>query len=196
MTEVKTIYQALLEAQKKIEPITKDATAGTSFKYNYATLGAVLDGIKAILLESGLFISQPIKGDKVFTIVYHSNGESISDDGTQIICARPNDPQAQGSAISYARRYGLMSLLCLSAEDDDGAKAMPHTSPAPQGQTVAPKPVNSDYGKCPRCGAPNKWSTLKNKAYCGVMCWNNPPKTMPDKIIDDIDPKAVDEMPF
>jgi hypothetical protein len=36
---------------------------------------------------------------------------------------KPNDPQAQGSGISYARRYGLQSLINIGAEDDDGNKA-------------------------------------------------------------------------
>lgn len=122
----KTIYTALLEAQKSIEAITKDATAGKgSFSYNYATLGQVMDMIKKPLNDNGVFVSQPIIGDKVKTKLIFSNGSSISDKGTPIVCAKPNDPQAQGSAITYARRYGLMSILCLSTEDDDGVKAMP-----------------------------------------------------------------------
>jgi hypothetical protein len=151
--ETKTIYLALLEAQKEIETIKKDATAGTSFKYNYATLGAVMEEIKEKLTKHGLFLSQPIKGDRVVTTIYHSSGESISDEGTQIICAKPNDPQAQGSAISYARRYGIMSLLCLSAEDDDGVKAMPHASPAPPQQT--------NYTKTAQSTTPQKIYTFK-----------------------------------
>ena len=137
--ETKTIYTALLTAQKSIETITKDATANAgSFKYSYATLGQVMDMVKKPLNDNGIIITQPITGDRVVTILTYIDGTSIQDTGTPIICARPNDPQAQGSAISYARRYGLMSLLCLSAEDDDGVKAMPHASPAPQGQTITP----------------------------------------------------------
>jgi hypothetical protein len=40
-----------------------------------------------------------------------------------------------GSGITYARRYALQSILCLSAEDDDGnaastPKAKPSLNPA------------------------------------------------------------------
>jgi hypothetical protein len=38
--------------------------------------------------------------------------------------AKANDPQALGSAISYARRYAVSSILSLKIADDDGEKAM------------------------------------------------------------------------
>jgi hypothetical protein len=37
--------------------------------------------------------------------------------------AKANDPQAVGSAISYARRYAVSSILSLNVSDDDGNKA-------------------------------------------------------------------------
>jgi len=43
---------------------------------------------------------------------------------TEIIYNKINDAQAQGSGISYARRYGLQSLINIGAEDDDGNKAV------------------------------------------------------------------------
>jgi hypothetical protein len=42
---------------------------------------------------------------------------------TEIIYSKQNDAQAQGSGITYARRYGLQSLVNVGAEDDDGNKA-------------------------------------------------------------------------
>lgn len=42
---------------------------------------------------------------------------------TEVLCAKPNDPQAYGSAITYARRYGLQSLLSIPSEDDDANSA-------------------------------------------------------------------------
>lgn len=59
----------------------------------------------------------------VRTLLLHESGEFLGSD-TEIVCAKQNDPQALGSAISYARRYGLQALLGLAAEDDDGEKAM------------------------------------------------------------------------
>ena len=53
----------------------------------------------------------------------HETGESI-ESFTEIIYSKVNDAQAQGSGITYARRYGLQSFVCVGAEDDDGNKAV------------------------------------------------------------------------
>ena len=58
----------------------------------------------------------------VKTLLLHESGESI-EGLTEILFAKQNDPQAQGSGITYARRYGLQSLVNIGAEDDDGNKA-------------------------------------------------------------------------
>jgi hypothetical protein len=52
----------------------------------------------------------------------HESGETL-ESNTEIIFNKLNDAQAQGSGISYARRYGLQSFLCVGADDDDGNKA-------------------------------------------------------------------------
>jgi hypothetical protein len=41
---------------------------------------------------------------------------------TEIVFAKQNDAQAQGSGITYARRYGLQSFVCVGADDDDGRR--------------------------------------------------------------------------
>lgn len=116
------INQAFLEAQKKIKPVKKDAT-NPYYKSRYATLSAVVDNVKEILNEAGFAILQPVMGDKVKTRLLFTDGTTIEDEGTPIVCKVDNDPQAQGSAITYARRYGLMSLLGLPADDDDAETA-------------------------------------------------------------------------
>ena len=52
----------------------------------------------------------------------HESGETF-EGLTEIIYSKINDAQAQGSGITYARRYGLQSLLNIGADDDDGNKA-------------------------------------------------------------------------
>jgi hypothetical protein len=58
----------------------------------------------------------------VKTLLLHESGETL-ESNTEIIFNKMNDAQAQGSGISYARRYGLQSFLCVGADDDDGNKA-------------------------------------------------------------------------
>lgn len=171
MAETKTIYKALLEAQKKIEPVTKDAS-NPFFKSSYATLGAVNASVIHILNDEGIVVTQPIKGDKVVTVLTYIDGSNISDEGTPIVCAKPNDPQAQGSAITYARRYGLMSLLCLSAEDDDGESATNH-QPAKTGGSAGVPATGVALPTIPSGDGENKIDVVRepvNKlvVYCEV----------------------------
>ena len=131
------INQAFLEAQKKIKPVKKDGT-NPYFNSRYATLSAVFDNVKEVLNEAGFSILQPVMGDKVKTRLLFTDGTTIEDEGTPIVCKVDNDPQAQGSAITYARRYGLMSLLGLPADDDDAESATgrgENVTPGPQPKT-------------------------------------------------------------
>lgn len=126
--EMNNINQAFLEAQKKIKAVKKDGT-NPFFHSRYATLQAVVDNVKDNLNDVGISILQPIMGDKVVTRLLFTDGTSIEDGGTPIVCKVENDPQAQGSAITYARRYGLMSILSLPADDDDAESATIHKTP-------------------------------------------------------------------
>lgn len=127
---VKNIVPALLKAQKLMGGAKKGAS-NPYFKSKYADLGAVLEACKELLNDHGVVIMQPHSQHTVETVLWHESGEFISSE-TPVVCAKQNDPQALGSAITYARRYGLQSLLSMPAEDDDGESAMarqPKTAP-------------------------------------------------------------------
>jgi hypothetical protein len=123
---VSKIAVALLKAQKKMDNATKGAK-NPFYKSKYADLNSVREASHPPLNEEGIVVLQPImqKDGKNFvrTLLLHESGEFLASD-VEIVCAKPNDPQAQGSAISYARRYGLQAFVSLGAEDDDGEKAM------------------------------------------------------------------------
>ena len=122
-TEIKNITTALLKAQKQIEGVDKNAK-NPFFKSDYADLNSVIEAVQKPLNDNGIVLLQPVMNEVVETTLFHAeSGEYITGE-TKIINAKANDPQAQGSAITYARRYGLMSMLALRAEDDDGEKAM------------------------------------------------------------------------
>lgn len=124
------ITEALLIAQKEINTVKKNAE-NPFFKSRYADLASVIDACKPELNKVGIIALQPINGDKVETILIHISGEWLSSE-TNIVCAKQNDPQAYGSAITYARRYGLQSFNLLPSEDDDGESAMDRKKTAPQ----------------------------------------------------------------
>lgn len=132
------ISTALVKAQSKMGNAIKDAK-NPFFKSSYADLNAVREACLPVLNENGISVLQPTIHENsksyVETVLLHESGEYISS-LTEILCAKPNDAQAQGSGISYARRYGLQSLVNLGSADDDAEGAMNRTPPAPKKDIV------------------------------------------------------------
>lgn len=117
-----TIYTALLKSQTEFPNVKKSAN-NPFFKSKYASLDAILEVVTPILNKNGLFIAQfPVNDDDrvgVYTAIYYKDGTKI--DGRFTMTLAKNDPQGAGSAITYARRYALVSMLGLNVEDDDDA---------------------------------------------------------------------------
>lgn len=105
----------LLEFQKKVNAIKKDGK-NPHFKSTYATLTQILSEVKPILSECGLLLTQPIKDNKVCTIIQDEKGIVTE---SSIDLPINMTPQQMGSAITYYRRYTLASLLALEIEEDD-----------------------------------------------------------------------------
>jgi len=151
------LAKALVEAQKNMGNAVKDSK-NPFFKSSYATLNAVREACIPSLNTNGISVLQPMTTNEngknfIETVLMHSSGEFISS-STEVIVpdAKRNDAQAHGSAQSYARRYGLQSLLCIGAEDDDGESAVRSKSaPVAQQQTEvpAPRPPNTSGFKRP-----------------------------------------------
>ena len=99
--------------------------ANSFFKSKYANLEEVIRVVKTAFEANGLsFVQFPISGEGtagVETIILHESGEFISNEFL-LKCSKA-DPQGMGSAITYARRYGLQSACGIPSEDDDGNAA-------------------------------------------------------------------------
>jgi len=122
---MKNIAAALVKAQMEMDTATKGAK-NPFFKSSYADLNAIREACIPALNKNGIAVLQPIVHidgkNFVKTLLIHESGEQL-EGITEIIYSKVNDAQAQGSGITYARRYGLQSLCNVGAEDDDGAKA-------------------------------------------------------------------------
>lgn len=132
MNESQTeIAKAFIKAQSEMANAVK-GTTNPFLKNKYADLNAVREAVIPTLNKYGIAVLQPlvtIEGKNyVKTLLLHESGQTM-ESLTEIIYARQNDAQAQGSGITYARRYGLQSLVCIGADDDDGNNA---STPAPQ----------------------------------------------------------------
>lgn len=120
-----TLATAMATAFASFEAAAKDAK-NPHFKSKYADLPAVIDAIKPALIANRLFFTQATHdvegGVCIETQVHHESGESMSF-GRLFVPASKNDAQAFGSALTYARRYSLMTAFGIPAEDDDGTAA-------------------------------------------------------------------------
>lgn len=129
ITEVKaeTLAMAMAAAFGEIEGATKGAAGQVGQqRYKYADLTSVIDAIKPALIGHGLFFTQhpePAQGGvQIETVLHHAGGESLSL-GSLFVPANKNDAQAYGSALTYARRYALVTAFGVPVEDDDGRAA-------------------------------------------------------------------------
>lgn len=125
------IQVALAAAQMEMGKAIKDNT-NSHFRNKYADLGAVMDACLPALNKHGIAVIQPMvhseHGRDMVTRFIHSSGETLECPVPLIV--GKNDMQGLGSAMTYARRYGLMALAGIAPEDDDGnaaAKAAPRT---------------------------------------------------------------------
>ena len=120
---ISNLSKALAQFHALVGKISKDSK-NPFFKSNYASLPHILTEVSDPLQQAGLVITQFPNGDGLTTMLLHADtGEYISATYTMPV-AKANDPQALGSAISYARRYSVSSILSLKIDDDDAEGAM------------------------------------------------------------------------
>jgi len=165
---IKQIAPALLKAQKEIGSAKKEAE-NPFYHSTYADLGEVMRVCKKPCNDNGITILQPEDADEngnyVETVLLHESGEFISS-RMRVAVKADHDPQALGSAITYAKRYTLQAMLFIPSEDDDGEKATDHK----------PQEKTSLEVFCARCNAKmvEKSGIDKNgKEWHGYFCPNS-----------------------
>lgn len=133
----KELAKALLGFQSESLDIKKSAD-NPFFKSKYAPLDEIIPAIREAMKKHGLaYIQVPQGSDEVETTIVHAeSGQWIS--GTIKMTPKDASPQGHGSAITYARRYALVSMLGLNTEGDDDGNASSATSKAAQ-RPVAPQ---------------------------------------------------------
>ena len=102
-----------------------DAT-NPNFKSNYITLNKVLDVVIPLLKERGVLLSQPlslVQGAPALITSFTDveSGEKIYEIVPLVL--EKHTPQGLGSAITYFRRYSILSALGLVGDEDDDAEA-------------------------------------------------------------------------
>lgn len=185
----KLLIAALGQFQAEVTPVPKTST-NPFFKSKYADLPTVVEHTRRLLTKHGLLITQ-LPGDNgdsptLITMLAHVSGEWMEAE-TPLMLAK-EDPQAQGSAITYMRRYAYCAVLGIVADDDDDAEsAMRRPSqqvqPAQAG-TFTPDPAHTTYetingeqiptgtdemGEITRTGPPTDLPTDKQRNFAKAL---------------------------
>lgn len=151
---------ALAQAQADFEHAlrTRDGQSGNQ-TYSYADLATVIDVCRPAMTSNGLSLMQrsmPLlpedaPGVRIQTLVLHKSGEWISDASTYVPAA--GDAKSIGSAMTYARRYSLITMMGIATDadgDDDGTAAVASVqqtkAPADPGDVKHP-PFGENAGK-------------------------------------------------
>lgn len=157
------LAKALARFQGELDAVIPDevATVRDEFeerRYRYATLKSVWSAIRPALAEAGLSIVQTCDaGDpgelRLTTTLLHTSGQWIV--GTIAIPLNVRTPQAYGSALTYARRYGLAAIVGVAVDtDDDGALASGPADGAEDQPAPLPAPAGSPSAKAAWWKAP------------------------------------------
>ena len=129
---VSSLMSALLAFAAEAPKLPKDKSATVtsqkgSYKYAYTSLDTIAERVHPLLIKHGLvWITKPDHDERGptlnYELVYAETGEGVR--GSMPLLLAKDDSQGLGSAITYARRYAIVAVLNLIAdEDDDGASA-------------------------------------------------------------------------
>ncbi len=132
---ITTIMPAFIKAQGAFAKAVKSAT-NPHFKSKFVPLDGVIDAVAQPLRDNGIAIMQQTDvtdhgGTILNTRLIHESGEWIG--SRYPVHPVKADPQGEGSALTYARRYALMALVGIAPEDDDGNAAVKAADKAASG---------------------------------------------------------------
>src|SRR6202030_2015212 len=92
--------------------------------FRYASLSSGLDIVRKVLGQYEIatlqttVIDQDIQTVSLTTMLAHASGEWIASDWPVCTLSEMATPRRMGAALTYARRYGLFTLVGIAGEDD------------------------------------------------------------------------------
>jgi hypothetical protein len=150
---ITNLAKSLVEFQGKVKDPAKDKD-NPFFKSKYVGLDSLLDAVRPVLSACGLSFIQSPSGNgqdiSITTLLMHTSGEWLQSDPFTLRATK-NDAQGTGSAVTYARRYSLSSILGVSWDDDDDAnRCVGKTTKSSQNgnqaqKSTTPQTVNDYY---------------------------------------------------
>lgn len=132
------IVPELIKVQMSLDIVIKKGKNPFYDHSQYVRLEDALAEAVPKLNNAGLFLSQTVDQNCLLTTLLHTSGQWI--ESAIPLINKKGDDQGQGGSITYAKRYGLLSILGIPTEDDDGntasqsayEKMYPETKTKPQ----------------------------------------------------------------
>lgn len=126
--DIRALASAFLLAQNDF--LSTGFDGDNSFqKYKYAKIGAIYKAVKEALSRQHIIIwhfAVPVNGvEYLHTRLIHTlTGQFVED--CRIVESEKPGNQAKGAANTYMKKYAVLSLCAISAEDDDGQDEQKH----------------------------------------------------------------------
>jgi hypothetical protein len=139
----KTLAQALVAFHAEAPAIPNDRT-NPHFNSKFASLAGIMEAIRPVLAKHGLAVVQQPEDGGLRTWILHESGEE-RDCGVIPLAVDKPGPQAQGSALTYARRYGVLAALGLVGDDDDDANAASPTKKSTEFKAPPAKKASASH---------------------------------------------------
>ena len=114
-----------MAGQSSLETAIKNSS-NPFLKNKYADIQEILDKVKSAFHENNYIIVQEGGADQIGEFI---DTKLIHTSGNLFNCKiylqyKKGDMQSLGGAITYARRYGLLSVTGIPVDDDDGTSAI------------------------------------------------------------------------
>ncbi len=139
---ITSIAVALHKFHGLMGKVGKDAV-NPHFKNKYASLSNIIEATTPHLNAVGLSVIQLPTESGLETMLMHTSGEYISS-VSLTPCKDASNPQALGSALTYAKRYAYAGLLNLNIDEDDDAQ---RATVAPAAQPKAKAELTPQHPK-------------------------------------------------
>jgi hypothetical protein len=184
------LLSALLAFQHEAPKLRK-AGENPHFRSRFVTLDTIVETVGPLLNKHGLVWTTLPGRDSTgepalhYRLAHASTGEAL--DGCIPLLLTKADPQGQGSALTYARRYSITAVLNLVAdEDDDGNSASTPRPAAHPFQAGRPEPVAAPA---------NGTERIANAKQRGLIFARADEKNMPSSLLANVVLVAMDKEP-
>jgi hypothetical protein len=161
------IYTALAKAQTSMGKALKDSS-NPHFKSKYADLASVMNACLGALTTNGIAVTHSTEWSEteqqLVTTFTHGTSDTSCSIAIPLLLGK-RDMQGLGSAITYARRYGVMALAGIAPEDDDGNAAAAN-APSKATQALADAWTDGVLDSLPEDATPRQ----KAEAFAQAIC--------------------------